>query len=177
MRHSRVVIVLAMGGVSLVADLARGQVQTHTRMCDASAGVASTSNPANFFVANDEDQGEVALRLYSLDTPGQGPLKVTHVSSAFLELEAAHQEVDVEGAARIGNDIYWIGSHSASKDGKPRPNRRRLFAAREEPGSNGILSPFGKPYKGLIDDLEKDDRYKPLGLAVAGRKAPKDEAP
>lgn len=177
MRHTGVAIVVALCGVSAVVAPAWGQLQVYSGMCDASAGIASESQPGFFFVANDEDQGEVALRLYSviLNTAGPGPLKVTHVSASFLELEAAHQEVDVEGAARIGSDIYWIGSHSASKDGMPRPNRRRLFATREGPGSSGMLIPFGKPYKHLIEDLEKDDRYKPLSLAMAGLKAPKEE--
>ena len=71
--------------------------------------------------------------------------------------------------------LKGIGSHSTSKEGNKRPNRRRLFATREEPGSSGMLIPFGKPYKDLIDDLEKDDRYKPQRLAIAGQKAPKKQ--
>jgi hypothetical protein len=144
-------------------------------MCDASAGVTFGGDPNLFFVANDEDQGEVILRLYSLvpHPNGSGPLMVSHISAEFLELEKKHREVDVEGAARIGDLIYWIGSHSASKDGKERPNRRRLFATLEDPGAGGLLRPVETPYKTLIDDLEEDDRYKPLHLAKAGKKAPK----
>lgn len=177
MRHTGVAIVVAWCGVSAVVAPAWGQLQVYSGMCDASAGIASESQPGCFFVANDEDQGEVALRLYSviLNPAGAGPLKVTHVSAAFLQLKDGHQEVDVEGAARIGSDIYWIGSHSASKDAEPRPNRGRLFATREGPGSSGMLIPFGKSYKDLIEDLEKDDRYKPLSLAMARLKAPKEE--
>jgi hypothetical protein len=176
MKQTGVALVVALCGMSAVLAPAWGQFQIHSGMCDASAGIASSGDPQSYFVANDEDQGEVALRLYSIDPnpTSSGPLKVTHVSASFLELKATHQEVDVEGAARIGDDIYWIGSHSASNDGKPRPNRRRLFATREEPGSGGTLIPFGKPYKDLIEDLENDDRYKPLRLAIAGLNAPKD---
>ena len=37
-------------------------------------------------------------------------------------------EADLEGATRIGDDIYWITSHGQNKNGKNRPSRHRLFA-------------------------------------------------
>jgi len=37
-------------------------------------------------------------------------------------------EADLEGAARIGDRIYWIASHSHSNKGNPRVDRYRFFA-------------------------------------------------
>src|SRR3954469_15694198 len=67
--------------------------RSHTGMCDASAGVSAASDPDRFFVANDEDQGDVILRLYSLvpHPNGSGPLKVSPISAEFLELEKKHR--------------------------------------------------------------------------------------
>jgi hypothetical protein len=171
-----VAVAVTSCGLLAAAEAFQGQGRVHTGMCDASAGVASAGDPNLFFVANDEDQGDVRIRLYSLTAPdGSGPLKTSPISVQFLGLTKKHQEVDVEGSARVGGIIYWIGSHSASKDGEPRPNRRRLFATQEDPADPGTLRPVEAPYKGLIDDLEEDARYQPFHLAKAGEKAPKDE--
>jgi hypothetical protein len=163
-------------GVLASAAAAQGPGRAHTGMCDASAGVASSKGPTIFFVANDEDQGDVVLRTYERGSPlaSSGPINESHVSAEFLQLDDEHQEVDVEGAARVGDLVYWIGSHSASKDGKKRPNRRRLFATREVTGGPGRLEPVGKPYRALVNDLEEDDRYKKFHLAEAGKIAPKE---
>jgi hypothetical protein len=171
-----VAVAVTSCGLLAAAEAFQGQGRLHSGMCDASAGVASGGDPALFFAANDEDQGDVLIRLYNLAAPdGSGPLKTSRISAKFLELTKKHQEVDVEGSARVGGLIYWIGSHSASKDAEPRPNRRRLFATLEDPVGGGVLRPVEAPYRELIDDLEKDDRYKPFHLAKAGEKAPKDK--
>src|SRR5215207_5834045 len=57
---------LATCGVLAAAEAYQGQPRLHGGICDASAGVASGSDPGLFFVANDEDQGDVILRLYNL---------------------------------------------------------------------------------------------------------------
>jgi Protein of unknown function (DUF3616) len=175
MRHIGVAIAVAFCEVLAAAAATQGPGRVHTGMCDASAGVAFSTEPTIFFVANDEDQGEVVIRTYNLNSPpgSSAPINESHVSALFLELEKKHQEVDIEGAARIGDLIYWIGSHSTNKDGEARPNRRRLFATREVTGGHGGVQAAGKPYRDLIQDLGKDDRYKKFHLGEAGEIAPK----
>jgi hypothetical protein len=89
--------------------------------------------------------------------------------------------MDLEGAARLGPLVYWIGSHSAGEGpgaaGAPRPNRQRLFATRLglESGDKGkgvavTVEPVGRPYQTLLADLEADPRYAPFGLDQAAKR-------
>src|SRR5690349_19102937 len=140
----------------------------YSGMRDASAAVAVSSNL--FIVADDEKN---TLRLYSTDHAGP-PLKEFDFN-AFLEVTSKSPEADLEGAALLGNRAFWIGSHGRNKDGKIRPNRCRLFAT-DVAINNGevTLTPFGKPYKGLLDDLVRDSRFAEFHLAEASMKAPKE---
>ena len=106
----------------------------------------------------------------------EGPLSAVPLQNDALELDPSKDlEVDIEGAARIGDRIYWIGSHSASKKGEPRPNRRRLFATRVvTEGSEVRVEVVDRPYKDLIRDLDEADGYAGLGLKAAGKLAPKE---
>ena len=80
-----------------------------------------------------------------------------------------------KGQPGVGDRVYWIGSHSANKEGKPRPNRRRLFATMvETKGSEVTVKVVGQPYKNLINDLDQDPDYAAFGLKEAGRRAPKE---
>ena len=135
---------------------------------DASAAVAVSSNL--FIVADDEKN---TLCLYSTDHPGP-PLKDFDFN-AFLEVTSKCPEADLEGAALLGNRAFWIGSHGRNKDGKARPNRCRLFAT-DVAIKNGkvTLTPVGKPYKGLLDDLVRDSRFAEFHLAEASTRPPKE---
>jgi hypothetical protein len=113
---------------------------TYTGLCDASAAVLLDGD--RFVVANDEDN---LLRTYSLARPG-APLAAIDVG-AFL---GADKEADIEGAARSGKRIYWIASHGANKNGKPRPDRHRLFATDVRETSGGpALAPWGAGHRTL----------------------------
>ncbi len=115
-------------------------VTRYAGMCDASAAVMLDGD--RFAVANDEDN---VLRVYSLRAPGQ-PVATLNLQ-AFLGVE---KEADIEGAARVGNRVYWLTSHGANKNGKPRPDRRRLFATEVGAGTGGAsLRPAGTAYSGL----------------------------
>jgi len=141
----------------------------HFGMCDASAAVAVGAE--FFLVANDEDN---ALRLYRRDRGGQ-PLGRYELSS-FLRTERDHPEADIEGAARLGDVVYWITSHGRNKDGKSRPNRYRLFATRVQTGGNTTtVVGVGLPYTRLLADLLAADNLAPFDLAKASRRAPKDK--
>jgi hypothetical protein len=134
---------------------------------DASGAVAVTSNL--FLVADDEDN---SLRLYRNDMGGP-PIKEFDCN-AFLELSGKSMEADLEAGARIGNRAYWIGSHGRNKNGKERPNRCRLFATDLNVAGDEVkVTPVGKPYKGLLNDLIRDPRFEHFHFAAAARLMPK----
>jgi hypothetical protein len=100
---------------------------------------------------------------------------------AVAQVADGSLEMDLEGAARLGPLVYWIGSHSAGEGsgtaGAPRPNRQRLFATRLglESGDKGkgvavTVEPVGRPYQTLLADLEADPRYAPFGLDQAAKR-------
>jgi len=134
---------------------------------DASGGVAVTSNL--FVVADDEDN---ILRVYRND---QGGLPVKQFDcDAFLEVRGKSLEADLEAGTRVGDRAFWIGSHGRNKNGKERPNRCRFFATDiSVAGGEVTLTPVGKPYKGLLDDLIGDARFEQFHFAAAAKLTPK----
>ncbi len=136
-------------------------------MCDASAVVPVGAE--HFVVADDEDN---ILRVYARHRGGD-PIH-TNDLSAFLRLERKSPEVDLEGAAPLGELVYWISSHARNKDGKERPNRQRFFATRIS-ATNGTveIKPIGLPYTRLLTDLLQEPRLKTFRLAAAAQRAPK----
>jgi hypothetical protein len=144
-------------------------ITKHSGMCDASAAV-----PVGLFmfvVANDEDN---TLRVYKRDESGE-PI-YSQDFSADLKIDKDHPEADIEGATLIGNRIYWITSHGANKNGKPRPNRRRLFATNIETKGNTVnLKPFGTPFLGLVQALEDSAELKAYHLSKAAEEAPESD--
>ena len=154
---------------------------SHNGLCNASAGLRF--GEGMFVVADDEDAAPTLLHLYKA---GQGgpELAVGRVPvEAVAQVANRSLEMDLEGAARLGPLIYWIGSHSAGEgrgpgdQGDPRPNRQRLFATRLglESGDQGkgvavTVEPVGRPYQTLLADLAADPRYGPLGLEQAAKR-------
>lgn len=141
--------------------LARPEVTRHEGMYNASAAVAL--GPLHFVAASDEDN---RLRVYRLDQTG-GPVFQLDLSG-FLGVRGKASEVDIEGAATLGDVDYWIGSHGASKDGRARPNRQRLFGVRRTGTDEAPrLEPVGRPCRTLGAGLVADPRYRRLGLSEA----------
>lgn len=140
---------------------------TFTHMADASAGEGLGGGL--FVAASDEDN---VLRVYRLEQGG-APV-ATWDASPHLALERKSPEADIEGSAKIGDVIYWITSHAPNREGKPRPNRRRLFATRVAV-TNGVpsLQFVGGPVSTLLADLGRDPRYAGFGLAAAALRPPK----
>lgn len=166
-------IYLAWVLTASAADPPSGALVEYQGLCNASAAVALGGG--HFIVADDEDSPKTFLRVYRT---GQAAVPVASrlVPNGAMDLDPNEDlEVDLEGAARIGDRIYWIGSHSASKSGKSRPNRRRLFATRVDSiDSQDELKVVGKPYKKLVADLEDDPAYTTFDLKKAGKIAPKE---
>ncbi len=133
----------------------------HTGASDASSAIAIDANW--MLVADDEDQ---ILRLYSRQQSGLPQAGFDFSSSLGL---AGGSEVDLEASSRIGNTIYWLGSHGNNTSGADRPNRERLFAtALSGSGSDTSLS-FVGDYRYLEDDLIAWDAANgnALGLAAS----------
>ena len=73
--------------------------------------------------------------------------------SISLGVVASNPEVDIESSVRIGNRIYWLGSHSNSANsGAFRPNRYRLFAT----DITGTGAATQLSYVGRYDNLRTD---------------------
>lgn len=141
----------------------------YTGMADASAAVPVSSNL--FVVACDEDN---ILRLYSSERPGP-PVKQFDFTS-FLRVRGKSLEADLEGAARIGNRAFWIGSHGRNKNGKERFNRCRLFATDIRLEQDQVfLEGVGQPYTRMTQDLSSDRRFEHLHLEEASEFAPKEQ--
>ncbi len=142
--------------------------QTYIGMCDASAAVAVSSNL--FVVVSDEDN---ILRLYNTDKPG--PPVQQFDFNKFIDPSGEVAEADLEGAARVGNRAYWIGSHGLNKSGKLRPIRQCFFATDLATNNNAVaLTAVGKPCFRLLNDLIADSRFNQFHLKQAATRAPKE---
>ena len=153
-------------GASIAAHASPRGFHEHSGMANASA-VAVLGGPW-FVVASDESN---VLRIYRSDQDG-GPAGSLDLSP-LAALRGRSDELDLEGGARLGDRVYWVGSHGRSRDGKPRPNRQRLLATRVAGrGEQTRLEPVGEPCTRLLQDLLADPRYAALGLPAATRRAP-----
>ncbi len=140
--------------------------QRFSGMCDASGVVALSAD--YFVVANDEDN---CLRIYNFKDGG-APVASFDVSG-FLGLKST-KEADLEAGVRLGDRIFWIGSHGRNKDGEERPARHQFFATRlTEKDGTFELDLVGKPYTHLLADLTAHPKLAGLGLAEASKLAPK----
>jgi hypothetical protein len=138
-------------------------------MANASAVIAV--GPSQFLAASDEDN---TLRLYS--TSEGGAPQATFDATPWLGLRGRVDEADFEGAAQIGDTLYWLGSHGLNKDGKKRPNRQRLLATRLTVTNGTVqLTPLGPAYGALIPDLLRAPQLARFNLAAAARLSPEQE--
>lgn len=157
---------------TLIAGALHARLEDHVTyrgMCDASAAAALGEDL--FVVANDERN---QLKIYR-----RGVADAVEVLdlSAFLGTKK-NKESDLEGAAAIGERIYWISSHGRNKKGEVQERRCRFFATEAGKGNakangkaNGQeharLVPVGKPYSGLLDDMIAADELKKYPIAQA----------
>ena len=152
------------------ATAAPATVLEHAGMCDASAAIAIGND--HFVVANDEDN---LLRLYSNSQSGT-PVQTFVIPSLPVLPDVKHGEVDIEGAARIGNRIYWIASHGSNKEAKARPHRRRLFATDiVMAGAKAALTEAGSAYLDLLAAMDQPGAMGSFKLGNAARMAPEAE--
>lgn len=157
---------LGVAGIYVAQPDPAGTV-CYTGMCDASA-VASL-NDEYFAVADDEQS---IIRVYSRERGGAAAHALD--VAPFLGLPKRRAEVDIEGAARLGDHVFWISSHGRNAAGEDQPSRRRFFATTGMV-TNGMidLRPVGRPYSALLQDLAGDPRLAPFDLAGAAQRIPK----
>lgn len=138
--------------------------------CDASAAVRLGSS-TQFATASDEDN---VLRIYDRSAPG-APLSRTDVTAFLAPDDPDDPEADLEGAALLGDRIYWIGSHGRSRKGKERRIRQRLFATAVDSRDGVVrLVPAGAPYVRLLSDLMAAPTLRRFDLASASLRKPED---
>ncbi|MCU1526275.1 MAG: hypothetical protein JWP75_38, partial [Frondihabitans sp.] len=143
-------------GVS--ADLsaaAAGNVSYLSGAANASAAVDAGDGYA--FVGDDESD---TLRLYDLSKSGS-PVASFDFDSLLPDGDS---EIDIEGATRQGDVIYWEGSMSTSSSGKVAAARSTVFATRVTgAGADATLTYLGS-YTGLLADLVAWDQAGGSGL-------------
>ena len=140
----------------------------HRAMCDASAAVALDGE--TFAVGNDEDN---TLRIYHAKEGGP-PVGTLNLST-FLKVDPKFPETDLEGAAWLGDRIFWITSHGRNHEGKFRESRHRFFATTVQKTNNTVtLVPVGAPYTKLLDDLVGAPQLKSFKLGFASKLPPKN---
>jgi hypothetical protein len=155
----------------MLATVARGaglgQPLVFTGTCDSSAAIALSGNL--FVVANDEDS---VLRFYRTSQPGR-PVQ-TFDLKPMLFVRGKSSETDLEGAARLGQRVFFISSHGRNAEGKPAPNRHRFFAVEFNEGKEHVsVQMDGQPYTSLVTDLARDPNYAGFDLAEAADLPPK----
>jgi hypothetical protein len=158
----RTLLIFLFCGLSAFGAVQLAEETIFTRMCSASAGVALSSDI--FVVADDESN---RLRTYSRAQPGI-PIHELELNG-FLQTGKGKPEIDLEGAAQVGDVIYWISSHGRNRDGEIRPSRQRFFATQLK---GERLEPAGQPYPNLLNDLVDDQNFSAFGLREAAEKAP-----
>ena len=137
--------------------------------CDASAAVR-LGGTSWFVAACDEDY---ILRVYDRRAPGPPAASVDVVD--FLKPEDPEHEPDIEGAALVGERIYWVTSHGRDGDGDERESRQRLFATSASATARGVrIEPAGHPYTRLSRDLARTPELEPFDLGRAAQLPPEE---
>ena len=151
--------------ISAVLPATLDDAFTYHGMCDASAAAAIGRDL--FVVANDERN---ELKVYHR---GQAePVDIIDLAD-FLDTPD-DKEADLEGAATIGQRIYWISSHGRNSKGKFRQGRCRFFAT-DLTGDSEHLEAVGEPYTKLLDDMIAAPQLGKYALARASSKMPEAE--
>ena len=134
-------------------------------LANASAAVAVLED--RFAVACDEEN---IIRVYSCSKPG--PPVASFDFGRFLKVKSLPDETDLEGAARVGDRVYWTGSHNRGKEPRSVFSRACLFATEiRRAGDRLELVPVGQPYRQLREDILADPRLRDGKLGAAVGKA------
>jgi len=127
--------------------------------CDASSFVPAGTD--HILVADDEKK---SLGLYALTGGTPTKVKVKHHVGV-------DDELDLEGAATVGDTAYFIGSHGRTASGKLAPARAHLFALH----LGDEVRFVGQSFSGLREALFRLPELGPK-LEEAAQRAPKSRA-
>jgi hypothetical protein len=142
----------------------------HRGLMDGSAGIAVS--PDAFIIVSDEVNH---IMRFSSDAESVGEMALNlNERAAFPKRvkDGVAKEADIEGAARVGEVIFWISSHARNSKGQRREEREVLFATRCT--ATGVL-PLGIPYTRLMEDFRADERLRFLQPFMAAEIAPKEK--
>ena len=106
--------------------------------------------------ANDENQ---TIGLYKQGVSG-------YAVKEFSFPQIANSEIDIEGADRIGNTVYWTGSHGNSRTGGVKVDRRNVFTTTVSGSGASTELAFGSSYTGLWGQLRDWDSSNGHGLGA-----------
>lgn len=108
---SSVLLAATLATAAAAAPLEELPTFRYRGLCEASAVVAL--GPNRFAVASDESR---LIRIYERGKPD--PIGAT------VDMGEAE---DFEGAAKVGNSLLWVTSHSLTKKGKDQAKRKQLI--------------------------------------------------
>lgn len=147
-------------------------IKTYKGRSNVSGAVALDDH--RFIVADDEDN-ELSIFHQNKTKALQPPIVLSKVFNGEIK-DGKKEEIDLEGATRIGDVYLWIGSHSTNSESKARPARHRLFGIQIteiEPCSFSAKR-YGSIYTQLIANLKQDTRFTRCRFHQAEGIAPKD---
>lgn len=129
-----------------------------TRYLTGSSDASAAVDAGGGYVLVADDESNV-LRLYNGSVSG-APVKTWDFSGQL----GVSKEVDIEGATRVGDTVYWIGSLGNNKDGEYKSPRNTVFTTTVSGSGASTQLSYGKAYKKLRDDLvawdeANGDRY------------------
>lgn len=140
------------------------QAAEYIGLCEASAGAYIDAN--HFVVASDETN---KLQVYERGKPE--PVGGGVDVEDFTSFDSS----DLEAAARAGDRIYWISSHSFNKDGEDKAKRKVFFAAKiAVMGGELQFTRVGRPAKALRDAIAKAASVAPAELNIEAMAATSD---
>jgi hypothetical protein len=138
MKHGLLAVALLAAGAASGA-----RAMEYKGLCEASAG--AFLDATHCAVASDETN---TLHIYERGKPdpiGKG---------VDMEDFTGFDKSDLEGAAAIGDRVYWISSHSFSKKNKDKAERKVFFATKiVMENGKPTLEPTGKPVTSLRDGI------------------------
>ncbi|MEU3773881.1 hypothetical protein AB0F11_11880 [Streptomyces sp. NPDC032472] len=144
--------VTGLGGKTATRTLsyaASGAVQNpaDTRYFTGASDTSAAVDVGGGYAVVADDENNV-LRLYDRYRSG-APVRTWDFSSQL----GVTKEVDIEGATRIGDTIYWTGSLGNNKDGEYKAPRNTVFTTTVSGSGPGTKLAYGRSYKKLRDDL------------------------
>jgi Protein of unknown function (DUF3616) len=160
---------LVLAGIHVAVAQAIPPFERYVGLCDASAAV---DVGGSHFVVADDERDVLQIYRYGVAHPVQSLDLADYLGNRKSNGKSV--EADLEGAARIGDRIYWISSHArTSKGDRLDTHRHRLFYTElsHQPGPATLSPGAGRPFTGLLQSLLADFRYAPL-LAAAVKSGP-----